>query len=154
MTTMIEKLKDKKKVQAFGLMSVEEQACFKKVGYKNLLQYIARTEWAKVFVEQIYDNVTYAIKPDYKPDYQPEPEFVNLEIVKGFIGGYLGVSMNEKAPFLPLAFTLLHCLPDLPGFERFRLHRNPGEMDISVQFDDVALHIYQGKRVYAKFRSK
>jgi len=71
MNKLIEKLKDKTYVQAFELMTPEEQECFRKVGKKNCVA--SGQSWARPIVDgsDFYPKGTYAIKPNY----QPEPEY-------------------------------------------------------------------------------
>ena len=148
MNKLIEKLKDKNYVRAFGLMTPDEQECFKKVGKENCPRYNG-TSW---IVTNCYftNDSTYCIKPDY----QPEFEFVDLEI-KEENAGYLFVKYDNKLPYcfshnnniLPI-----HCLPSLPKFEYFWY-----ETDTTTRFsftDDgrVATLRSEGKTVYAKFR--
>jgi len=72
MDNIIEKLKDKDYVRAFGLMKPEEQEVLESVGWQNRLVYILnkwRTDSGKIKGNE-REDLTYAIKPDY----QPEPE--------------------------------------------------------------------------------
>ena len=73
---LIKRLKDKNYVRAFGLMTPEEQECFRKIGKENCYIYTSEGTWACPYQSPGFANKwTYAIKPDY----QPEPEFVDLE---------------------------------------------------------------------------
>ena len=80
MNDMIEKLKDKNYVRAFGLLEPEEQECLRKAGYKNCQKYQGKTGLRDFWQREEYFNNTdtYRIKPDYKP----EPEPVDCEIHK------------------------------------------------------------------------
>ena len=75
MNEMIEKLKDKNYVRAFGLMTPEEQECFRKVGKKNCLCFHG-AQWGEGMGDLYNGNdcfnyrFTYAIKPDYQ--FEPE----------------------------------------------------------------------------------
>ena len=152
MKELIEKLKDKTYVRAFGLMSPEEQECFKKVKQKNCLIFCTDCSWDETLdIEADYVNIyTYAIKPDYKP----EPEFVDLEIERS--DGWLGVSKwGDDAMFLPFEFTHLHCLPSLPNFEGF-WHDYDKKMGrrYFCNITEAAPKISEGKKVYARFRGQ
>lgn len=73
MNKIIEKLKDKSYVRAFGLLATDEQECIKKVGKSNCIIYDgAISGWTTHHItESVFCTTrTYAIKPDY----QPEPE--------------------------------------------------------------------------------
>lgn len=72
MNDLIEKLKDKTYVRAFGLMLPEEQACFEEARLDNCLCY-AKAKWRQAYgggTGAFGEDMTYAIKSDY----QPEPE--------------------------------------------------------------------------------
>jgi len=119
MNDMIEKLKDKDYVRAFGLMSPEERECLKKVGKENCLCFHGG-QWGDPYRSNACFNYqfTYAIKPDY----QSAPEFVDLEIeihMQQDHTSWLGVHMTEQSEFLPHPFTHLHCLSSLPEFRCF-----------------------------------
>lgn len=132
---LLENLQDKTYVRAFGLMSPEEQECYKKATKGNCEIYIYPDWISQTAPNHTSFNFgdTYAIKPDY----QPEPEHDNLEIkeVKEMLGTY------EKGIFKPL-----YCLPSLPKFEGFWVDENP------IPTDYVARNISLGKTVYARFR--
>jgi len=152
MNELIEKLKDKKKIQAFGLLSKEEQECLKKAGKNNCLVYTIQGDWKKGTA--YFVNVsTYAIKPDYKP----EPKFVDLEIYEykdSFDKKWLGVNRDSNCDFLPYNPTTLHCLPSLPNFEGFWYESDDTTPpNIYVVIGYVAKTISSGKKVYARFRT-
>ena len=158
MKELIEKLKDKTYVRAFGLMSPEEQECFKKVKQKNCLIFCTDCSWDETLdIEADYVNIyTYAIKPDY----QPEPEFVDLEVVRHAEGTveqtwWLGVWADKRAE-LPHAFTHLHCLPSLPNFECF-WNKIPSPVDSENTFYCLGLVTKMrnaGHKVYARLRGQ
>jgi len=143
MDNIIEKLKDKDYVRAFGLLSPEEQKCLIKVGKANLIVYSHSLGWCNTIGGDFLRTETYAIKPDY----QPEPEYVNLEIEE-FADGentkWLGVWNTPEAFFLPHQFTHLHCLPSLLNFQGFFAG------DMRLRLDEVSTHM-EGKP-YARFR--
>jgi len=128
---LIEKLKDPKRAQPFGILSPEEQKCLKKAGKANLISY-SRTGWHNTTGEELFKTDTYAIKPDY----HPKPEYVNLEIEE-FADGentkWLGVWNTPEAFFLPHQFTHLHCLPSLPNFDGFYKSR-AGLVEVDFQW--------------------
>jgi hypothetical protein len=80
MKNLIEKLKDKDYVRAFGLMKPEEQKVYRKVGKKNCIFYNSGGNWLEAinYGDNFSRNFTYAIKPDY----QPEPEYDDYKLDK------------------------------------------------------------------------
>jgi len=145
---LIEQLKDKNYVRAFGLMTPEEQECFRKVGKKNC-RWFTGANWVECADPFTWGRVaTYAIKPDY----QPEPEFVDLEIVSLACSdiGKQGIQLLGvlSVSFLPYHFTHLHCLPNLPNFEGFKEEHVEGTLAI----ERIARYIHEGKKVFARFR--
>ena len=151
MNELIEKLKDKNYVRAFGLMEETlpgSMNCFKKVGKKNCLCFHGG-QWGDPNNSNDCFNYqyTYAIKPDY----QPEPEFVDLEIFA--LDGWLMVQRDSNCEFLPYLQTHLHCLPSLPNFEGFYMP-DPVITDGHeyLFIGTVARNIAKGKKVFARFR--
>ena len=157
MKDLIEKLKDKTYVRAFGLMSPEEQEVLEKVGISNRLV-LCHSGWdGDLFPIRGKQRIhyTYAIKPDY----QPEPEFVDLEIVRHAEGTveqtwWLGVWADKRAE-IPNAFTHIHCLPSLPNFEGF-WHDYDKKMGrrYFCNITEAAPKISEGHKVYARFRGQ
>ena len=150
MDEMIEKLKDKNYVRVFGLMTKEEQDCFKNAGSLNCIFYNPGGNWFMLRADMDFArDRTYAIKPDYKP----EPKFVDLEVVTS--GGFLGVvkPSNDSAD-LPFIFTHLHCLPSLPGFKEFWYYREFGHRVDFCCYGKVAPLRDRGETVFARFRSR
>ena len=147
MNDMIEKLKDKDYVRAFGLMSPEERECLKKVGKENCLCFHGG-QWGDPYRSNACFNYqfTYAIKPDYKP----EPEVIDVPIVKN--GNWLGCWQDDVRIYLPHGFTHLHCLPSLPGFHCFWFKE--GNYEQNINFSSVSRKAEEGETVYAKFRSR
>ena len=142
MNDMIEKLKDKNYVRAFGLMSEPERECLKKVGKENCLCFHGG-QWGDPYRSNACFNYqfTYAIKP--------EPEFVDLEIKREVI-----MQIGDKK-FLVLGciynneYVPLHCLTSLPNFELFWYEDTN---TIRIDLDEVAHRIHEGKTVYARVR--
>ena len=135
MNDLIEKLKQKDYVRAFGLMSKEEQECYEKVAPENCLYYSHSNSWKAVWA--FNDHQTFAIKPDY----QPEPEYVDLIVeIKDDILGILGIVWSK------LQFVSLHEIPSMPDFEGFYMKGS----DIEVQPAWVARHYKEG--VIARLR--
>jgi len=149
--TIIEQLKDKTFVRAFGLMEETlpgSQACYRKVGKNNCLVYTIQGDWKKGTAHFI-DISTYAIKPDY----QPEPEFVDLKIEKIKQGNYVWLGAWTKAErSLPHSFTHLHCLPSLPNFAGFWYKFQGGKVEFYTD-GEVAKLRDEGKVVFARFRT-
>jgi len=156
MNEIIEKLKDKNYVRAFGLMTPEEQECFKKVGLNNCIRYAGKkVQDEKNFWERAPETIHFSLLATYviKPDYQPEPEYVNLEIVKGndnFLGIHRRIFSND--PPIPFSFTHLHCVPSLSNFDQFWWDSDTGTRFGSVCIENVARLRAEGKKVYARFR--
>ena len=153
MNKLIEKLKDKNYVRPFGLMTLEEQECFRKVGAINCLFYNYRGKWETLTADtaNFMNCNTYAINPDY----YPEPEYVDYlieicEEVKCEEGHFLGVKKKlDNSPILPHEHTYLYALPSLPNFAGFWI----GSTNLfKIAYEEVAGKVYQGKTVYARFR--
>ena len=72
MDELIEKLKDKNYVRAFGLLSLEEQECLRKVNKKKAVimfnVWHENTRWETGRWNFNSSHLTYAIKPDYPPE--------------------------------------------------------------------------------------
>ncbi|MHC4324087.1 MAG: hypothetical protein ACYSUX_07425 [Planctomycetota bacterium] len=154
MNEIIEKLKNKKYVRAFGLMSEEEREVYRKAGRENCDLYGINGNWIDDKMRVFYNHETYAIKPDY----QSEPEYVDLEIKKYEQSKQLGCKIkwlgvfDRDAPFeLPHYFTHLHCLPSLENFEKFWIYGGFGKkLSVSILFTEVATRMNEGKTVYAR----
>ncbi len=122
MKDIIKRLQDKNYVRAFGLMSAEEQRCFRKVGKKNCL-FVSNMEigWKQSPESgEFCFGVTYAINPDYQPE--PEPEFVDYEIE--LLGGeWLGIKIDKRIKWPSGIYFSCRstCLPGLEKFEGFYL---------------------------------
>ena len=129
MSELINKLKDKKYVRAFGLMAPEEQECYRKVGPENCLYYSSDGSWGETM--GFCGGQTFAIKPDY----QPEPEYVDKEI--GEYNDMLACYINDS-------WLLLYEVMFLPGFAGFYLKE-----DVEVRPEWVARYF---PNVIAKFR--
>jgi len=147
---LIEKLKDKDYVRAFGLMKPEEQECLNKVGKINCLLWSCHSCWLPVNNTGPFETrFAYAIKPEY----QPKPAYINVEIENK--DGWLGIDQS-KTPFplfikMPYSFTHLHCLPSLPNFFDFWYEPDT----VRFNFDNigrVSQLMAEGKKVYARFR--
>ena len=146
MNELIEKLKDKNYVRAFGLMSPEEQGLYRKVKSQNCIRFWI-DRWTQAEGSSFNPSLTYTIKPDYSP----EPEFVDLEIVTN--DKWLGVWKKTEAAkyaFLPFQFTPLNCLPGLPNFAGFWCGK---PSDQTTYLGNVAERICEVKKVYARFRA-
>lgn len=141
MNELIEKLKDKNYVRAFGLMSEEEREVYWKVGKENCLIFTA-FGW-KQFNEEISWTSTYAIKPDY----EPEPEYVDYEVTAG-ADTWLG------SQTLSGNWMRLHKLPSLPDFDGFYEEVNDLKEGLKMELDIelAARKHYEGKKVFARFR--
>ena len=155
MKELIEKLKDKNYVRAFGLMTPGEQKLLRKANTSNCLFYNPGGNWLTIRCDMDFGrDRTYAIKPDY----QPEPEYVDLEIEleeckdeHGELRRFLGVWNTPKSFFLPYQFTHLHCLPSLPNFEGF-IRKPTMTIEEKWFLQGVAKQISEGHKVYARFR--
>ena len=145
---LIEKLKDKNYVRAFGLMTPEEQECLISVGKINCMWYSMHKWQDASDTSGFFDDFTYAIKPDYRP----APEFVDVEITQQ--GSWLGITRPwaEDYSRFPYDFTNLHCLPSLPGFRGF-WHKGLNDSFIGGDhYEEIAEMIDEKTKVYARFR--
>jgi len=157
MKELIDRLKNKNYVRAFGLMKPEEQDVLESVGWMNRLVYIPK-KWypdGDKIKERERTHLTFCIKPGY----QPEPEFVDylIEICEDANcepGTFLGVKEKlDNSPILPHDHTYLYCLPSLPNFVHFfAATKNCNDKQIILS-EHVAGYIYSGKKVYARFRT-
>jgi hypothetical protein len=140
---LIEKLK-KNKV-AFGLMTEEEQECFRKAGRKNTKVYTIHEQWVDDSLSLFYVHEIYRIKPSYTP----EPEYIDLEI-KIFRSetvdtSWLGCWINDS-------FITISDLPSLPNFVNFFSDFSKLVDDVEISMQSIAMAISEGKKVYARFR--
>ncbi len=146
---IVEKLKDKDYVRAFGLMSKEEREVYKKVGKDNCLAF-GINNWLNGIGEHFDWYMTYAIKPDY----QAQPEFVDLEI--GIYGGFLGVDKDPRInwPSGIVYSCRLSCIVEMPNFECFYVVAKDlrPNLNVDISLCEVAKHKSEGKKVYARFR--
>ena len=147
MNEIIERLKRNK--TAFGLLSPEEQECFRKAGRDNCMIYDVGPKWVsavKANIENEYfdPTSTYAIKPDY----QPEPEYIDLEIEEHESGMWLGVYSDHHG--MPHHFTHVRYLPDLSNFECFWYKFQGGKVEFYTN-GKVAKLRREGK-VFARLR--
>jgi hypothetical protein len=78
MNELIEKLKDKNYVRAFGLMKPEEQKILDNAGFVNRLVFKSAV-WADDFdrIDKERHEYTFALKPGY----QPEPVYIDIPIM-------------------------------------------------------------------------
>ena len=145
---LIEKLKDKTYVRAFGLMTPEERECLMKIGRANCEYYTNTYNWTTIGNRDFSQSVTYAIKPDY----QPEPEFEDVEI-KEFTTNRLGIIYRQKCFTNPNSIMIpIHELPSLPNFKDFRYETVKGNKWCFTNDGLVATYRAKGKTVYARFR--
>ena len=144
MNDLIEKLKDKNYVRAFGLLDPEERKCMEKVKKAHCLCFHGG-QWGGPNNSNDCFNYqyTYAIKPDY----QPEPEFVDLKIKIINNGRNLGISTQDKLN-INYGVVYLYEVPSLPNFVAFRLESVP-----NIRISRVASAISEGKTVFARFRA-
>ena len=160
MKDLIEKLKDKNYVRAFGLMTKAEQMVFEGVGEVNCLKFHGMTGVKELWLtaHHFCNTDTYAIKPDYKP----EPEYVDylIEVCDGEDGdesdlkSFLGVKHKlDSNPILPREHTYLYALSSLPNFHWFWYEPVPGTKYDFTDDGKVAGLRREGHEVYARFRS-
>ena len=142
MKELIEKLKDKNYVRAFGLMKPEEQKCLKEANGKNGVIVLLNSGWEPGNMAFDCPNLTYCIKPDYKP----EPEFVDLEIHETEDSRYAELrSLQADYKGYSLDIADLVSLPDFVGFHY--------DEETAVGLEDVANLMDKKDTVYARFRS-
>ena len=116
MHELIEKLKDKDYVRAFGLMTLEEQECFRKVGKENLLVYHSDDTWNLSICDSFSGNITYAIKPNYQPEpaYKDRVFASTCDAEKDSMNNIVGVTAHCKCGNV-FCDDVTHgkfCLPD------------------------------------------
>jgi hypothetical protein len=145
---LIEKLKDPKQAQPYGILSEDEQAVLNKAGMSMCRVYCGT--WEPTGGMYFCENSAYILKPDY----EPEPEYEDYEIRD--TGGLLGIQNDcgERRIFhfdaLPYDYIHLHCLPSLPNFVGFYVApKTPGERPILMV--NVATAIREGHTVVARF---
>ena len=142
MNELIEKLKDKNYVRAFGLMKPEEQKCLEEANGKNGVIVLLNSGWEPGNMAFDCPHLTYAIKPDY----QPEPEFVDLEIHETEDSRYAELrSLQADYKGYSLDIADLVSLPDFVGFHY--------DEETAVGLEDVANLMDKKDTVYARFRS-
>ena len=155
MKELIEKLKDKNYVRAFGLMKPEEQKCLEEANGKNGVIVLLNSGWEPGNMAFDCPHLTYCIKPDYKP------EFVDylIEVCDGEDGdesdlkSFLGVKHKlDNNPILPREHTYLYALSSLPNFEGFYNKKTDGETRENITW--IATLISEGKKIYARFRNR
>ena len=136
-TKLIEKLKDPKQAQPFGLRSPEEQDVLDKASRKNCLYY-GFTGWNQppdgtgVFTR----DVSYILEPDY----EPEPEYEDRPVELGGSG------------LLEVGGVSIHCLLSWPDFVEFFYGADRKSVRIGhIAVHDVATAIREGHKVYARF---
>ena len=134
----IEKLKNNEK--PFGLLTPEEQECFRKVSKGNCL-YVSDM-MKKWYQAPLAGEFCYGCTYRIKPDYQPEPEFVDLEIILLKKRGKLGCSIDNY-------WHDLHELPSLPNFVGFKRDYDKG---CFLYLSNVARVVSENKKVFARFR--
>ena len=81
MNELIEKLKNKNYVRAFGLMTPEEQECLISVGKINCMWYSMHKWQDASDTSGFFDDFTYAIKPDYQPEPEPQNELIGKTVI-------------------------------------------------------------------------
>jgi len=134
----IEKLKDPKQVQAFGLLAQKFQAVLEKAGKRNCICLTGTKlgpEWTQLGPESSHwaTHLTYILKPNYEPE--PEYDKVKVLVAKGVLqcGG-----------------VRIDCLCINPNFAGF------WSKDGQTHYNDayVATAIYEGVEVEAWFRKE
>ncbi len=137
MSEIIEKLKDKGRAQALGLLTEEEQEIIKVAGKANCLTYAG--QWEPTAWPNFRKGNTYVLKPDY----QPKEEHDKFEAF--VLGGMLGIDRPT--------FKLLYTLPGLPDFHGFFYDDEEGTSQ-GLAIALVATCIRKGHKVYALFAQK
>lgn len=154
MKDLIEKLKDKDYVRAFGLMTPEEQECYRKVGVENCYVFFQDSGWVKVADRDdddfIYPALTYRIKPDYKL----EPEYVDLEIIP-ITKEWLGILKDRRIPNWPTDCPFSIKLGDIPGMTKCEgFYTDKYSNGTLVEYQRISYRIeVEKKKVYARFRT-
>ena len=160
MKEMIEKLKDKSYVRAFGLMSEEEQKVFEQTGRPNCLFYSNDNKWETLnkSYDEFYNEMTYAIRPDYQPAFEDLEIEEDIGIIIGTLcPRMLGCYYPTKTGDLPReTFVKISDLPSLPDFDGFYEEANDLKEGLKMGLDIelVARKHYEGKKVFARFRKQ
>jgi len=139
MKELIEKLKDKTYVRAFGLMTPEEREAIRNLGAGKCLCFTG-LGWKQAFgngTNEFGSGNTYAINPDY----QPPEEFVDVEICIGKTDMLGAWDSAKKKEWLPI-----HCLPSLQNFVKFVT-----ESEQVILTEHVAVRVRDNEKVYARF---
>lgn len=125
---IIEKLKDPKQAQPLCLRSKEEQKILIKAAPKNCLFLCDRLGWTENYI--------------LKPDYEPESEWMDVEVKVAGIRLQVHVPDRGMWP-----------IQSLPSFVKFiKFWRADDESTQAPE--DVATLIYEGKKVFARFRKE
>ena len=137
MNELIEKLKNKNYVRAFGLMKPEEQECYQKVGKINCVYFSGfHQDWAiPASDEEFSYGTTFAIKPSY----QPEPETRDFEITPN-ADTWLGSQTPTGN------WVRLYKIPSMPNFAGFWFGK------AYLHEEDVAPNLRLKNPVIARFR--
>ena len=135
---LIDKLKDPKQAQPFGLRSKAEQELLTKAGRPNCRWY-DEDGWNVQKCDSYCKETTYILKPDY----EPEPEYEDIEIE-----GSLWL-MVKSDPYN----TTLRTMVDLTGHRNFV--KFYADICKRISLEDVAgayrTAQERGHKVYARF---
>lgn len=135
---LIEKLRDPKQAQPFGLRSPEEQEVLKKARKRNCLIYMVEDTWeTPKECEAFWLAYVYILKPGY----EPTPEYDDRDVYIDAVGDLMvaGMVYSMIAAVRKSTFVGFFVYPGTPGEHK-------------VGLEDVATRIYQGHKVVARFR--
>ena len=139
MDNIIERLKDKKQAQPFGLRSEVEKEVLKTAGKSNTLYYDGVGNWMELTNPSWCIDSTYILKPGYKP----KPEYVDVPVEN----------------ILDLLCVRIGCASDkplyyVPAMPRFMEYYSEPAMECEIGWMDIATILHEGNKVYARFRKE
>ena len=141
MNELIEKLKDKKQAQPYGLLSDDERDVLETAGKNNCYIYCEGGGW------EISHRVSFSYCYAYilKPDYEPEPEYIEIEIEVDGQGMYVLKEGISGCEYKMLWWAETHkdfvCFHDPFGKETTNAGDVPGWMrTLAAQDGDIKMH--------------
>jgi len=138
---IIQKLKDKKTVRAFGLCSKEEQTVYKEADKKNCLCVSDVGTWVLPVKQGFDKRITYAINEDW----EPEPEYDYRPVLISD-SGMCGIEI----PHTNDTYNVMVAAGDKDFNVYF--YDQPNDRRAYVSPDCVANAMADGKTVFGRFR--
>lgn len=136
----IEKLKDPKQAQPWGVLTLAEISIMGKAGKANMLTLYRGCEWKTPVADERFADMSYILKPNYEPD----PEYIEIKVIL-FGGTYRleEVSPNTACKEFPIitADKDFVCFHDPFGKETTNAGDVPGWMrTLAAQDGDIKMH--------------